>query len=168
MYQPQSLSVDIGSDDVFKPIVLALMTYKDMKFTADNLGAALKIEPERIQRILDSLVSHKVISVDQDLIYSFMADGFKINDTLGNLNLKEFYRFWLDKAKEALDSPVETRRYRALEFALSAQEFVEVQEQINDFATQILGKYKSTSMIGRRLYMLENVLMPLSTVIIDS
>ncbi|MES2803918.1 MAG: TIGR02147 family protein [Bdellovibrionota bacterium] len=162
MYQPLHLNPDVGSDDVFKPIVLALMTYKDMKFTNASLATLLELEPMRIQNILKSSLDQKIIFVDSNGVYSFPFEGFKISDALGNMNLKNFYRFWLEKAKEALDLPFESRRYRALEFALSNSEFVEVQEQIAEFATQILGRYKSTSMIGRRLYMLENVLMPIS------
>lgn len=54
---------------------------------------------------------------------------------------------------------------RSLKFALSPQDSTEFVERINDFAIACLSEFDSAEIKGKKLYMFETALFPISSVI---
>lgn len=161
MYKQTPISPE-SAEDVYGPIVLTLLTFNDFKKDSNTLAELLGLSLGDMQRILETLLLKNQIMAQDDNSYSVNFESFKINADLGSLSLKRFHDYWLERSRQAINLPVDLRRFRSLKFALSESEFQEALEKINDFAIQLLSRYHTSELEGRRLYMLENALFPIT------
>jgi uncharacterized protein (TIGR02147 family) len=144
---------------LYTPLILTLLTFEDFKKTTENIACLLGLDFESTQEALNNLEHDGLVIKHPNSTYHFSEKTFRIS---GSSALKDFYRYWIDRAKSALDLPYEVRRYRALNFALTPEEFTEITEQLNDYSLVLLSKYQSSSLEGRRLYMYETAVFPTS------
>lgn len=160
-YQQQEFEAESVTEDVFGPIVLTLLTFKDFKATDKNIALFLNLELSRVQILMNQLKENKLISlVDEE--YKIATDAVKIKNQPHLKSLQLFHNHWLDRSKEAMTLDYNLRRFRSLKFALTEREFEKAVERINEFALTILNEFHSQNLEGRRLYMIENVLFPIS------
>ncbi|MBO9665778.1 MAG: TIGR02147 family protein, partial [Bdellovibrio sp.] len=145
--------------NVFAPVILTLLTFDDFARTAKNISTLLGLEEATAEEILSSMAADGLITLLDDQTYHFAESTFKV---AGGESLKDFYRYWIDRSKQALELPFEQRRYRALKFALTPEEFSEVIEKLNEYSLLLLSKYQSSALEGRRLYMYETAVFPVS------
>jgi uncharacterized protein (TIGR02147 family) len=147
--------------DVLGPVVLTLLTFKDFVANDQNLADFLKVDKKRIQELMSQFIKSGLVKNNDD-VYFLPTDSFKIADNPQLDSLKKFHAYWLEKGKEALQLDFQTRRFRSLKFALSEDEFHFAVERINDFAVSILSQFQNMNLSSRRLYMMENVLFPIT------
>lgn len=155
----ETIDAKIASRNIFGPLVLTLMTFNDFKKTAKNLSYLLRVELGLIESILTEFEKEKVISKKPDGEYEFLGNILKIPD---NPDLKKFYEYWIDQSKKALSLPAETRKYRALNFALTREEYQKVLEKLDEYAAGLLNQFNSPNLENRTLYMFESSLFPIS------
>ncbi|MNJ91379.1 hypothetical protein D3C87_90300 [compost metagenome] len=158
-FQQVSVPCKTASRHHFTPVVLTLLTFTDIVKNAATLSRLLNLDEETAQKILSELEADGLITRSADATYYFSETTFRIP---ANPNLKAFYEYWIDRAKEALAMPYEVRRYRALKFALTPEEFNEIVEKMNEYSMVLLSQYQSSQLEGRRLYMYETAVFPIS------
>ncbi|HEX7674860.1 MAG TPA: TIGR02147 family protein [Bdellovibrio sp.] len=158
-FKQTMLSSESAARHVFTPVVLTLLTFKDFAKTIENIANLLELDRESTRNILSDLEGDGLVTKLPDQTYHFSENTFRVS---GSASLKDFYRYWIERSKAALDMPYEVRRYRALKFALSPEEFQEVTEKLNEYSMLLLSKYQSSSLEGRRLYMYETAVFPIS------
>jgi uncharacterized protein (TIGR02147 family) len=162
-YQQYPIEAPLAVKSVYGPILLTLLTFKDIPKTAQHLGLLLNVEAHVIQEVLTDLNQNGLVSSNAAGEYSYTYGNVKVPDSPGNENLLKFYEYWIDQAKHSLrHQPKETRKFRSLKFALSADEFQDIQERLNEFALTLLSRYHNDNMEERRLYMLNTALFPLT------
>lgn len=152
------------ASNVYGPVLLTLLTFSDLKKTADHVAGLLGVPTETAREIMNLFVQQGVLVKHGDEEYSFSANAFKIPNNLGSLELKKFYEFWLGKSIQALETNPERRRFRSLKFALNQEEYEEILQVLNDHATAILSRNHREQLSGRSLYMLNTVLFPVTQV----
>lgn len=153
------LPIENSQVNVFAPVVLTLLTFDDLKKTETDIAALLEVDVHLISSILTDLVQKGIVQKKDDHTYHFPEKTFKIPAGAG---LKKFYEYWISRSKEALEMPFETRRFRALKFALTPEEFNELVDKMNDYSVALLSKHQSPYIEGRRLYMFETALFPIT------
>lgn len=161
-FNQSQLQAEKAAQDVLSPIILTLLTFKDFVATTENLCTALQQPLSVIQGALDGLTHHGLITLDEKKVYHFAMDSFQIPATDQNAHLRRFHQHWLERAIQAIDLPAETRKFRSLQFALTAEEFQTALEKINEFALSLLVQYHHQSLRDRRLYMFESAIFPIS------
>ncbi len=117
------------------------------------------IDEEYVEKVLKDLEADGLIKKTGEDTYDSTNSLFRIPDAK---SLRHYYEYWLDRSKAALDLPMEERKYRSLKFALSKEEYAEILENINEYSITLLSKYQSSSLEGRRLYMYNSTLIPVS------
>jgi len=158
-FHQTELPLDAVTRHVFSPIVLTLLTFNDFEKNKTNIAKLLMLEENQAEKILDDLEADGLITQNPDKTYQFTSATFRIPDSP---SLKKFYEYWIDRSKAALELPMEVRRYRALKFALTEEEFKDVVEKMNEYSLLLLSKYQSSTLTGRKLYMYESAIFPIS------
>lgn len=147
--------------DTYGPIVLTLLGFRDFRATSENIAKFLNIEPKRAENLIQDLIaSGHVRQKDQE--YVALNDSFKIPDMPQHQSLRKYHENWLEKASDALNLDFNLRRFRSLKFALNEDEFASALKKIDEFALAVLGQFHNTDLRGRRLYMIENVIFPIT------
>lgn len=155
----ETVDAEVAGQNIFGPLVLTLMTFKDFKKNAKTLSYLLQVDIDLIENILSEFEKAKIISKNQDGHFEFAASLLKIPDNPG---LKKFYEYWIDRSKKALSLPVETRKYRALNFALTQEEYQKILEKLDEYAMGLLNQFNNPNLENRTLYMFESSLFPIS------
>jgi len=164
-FQQKILPAATAGRHAFTPVILTLLTFSDIVKDVTHIARLLMIEESEAEKVLTDLLNDGLVSQNQDGTYDFKETTFRVTTSAG---LRGYYEYWIDRSKRALDLPLEERRYRSLKFALSKEEFEEVVEKINDYSMLLLSKYQASSLEGKRLYMLESALFPISTFVDES
>lgn len=155
----KTVDAPIAVRSVFGPLVLTLMTFKDFKKNANSLSGLLRVDVQAIQEILSNFENEKIITKDPEGNYEFPNEILKVPDSP---DLRKFYEYWIQRSKEALNFPVESRKYRALNFALSDDEYRKVLEKLDEYAVGLLNQFNNSTFENRTLYMFESSLFPIS------
>ena len=161
-YAQIDLKPNDSAHDVHGPVLLTLLTFKDILWTVETLSEALRTDVATVELSLRKFTEAGLINTNESGQYRAMAEAFRIPASHGQANLRAFHSHWLDQAKIAMDQPAKTRNYRSLKFALTPDEYKLCLERIDEFALTILNQFHTDSLAGRRLYMIENVLFPVS------
>lgn len=149
----------VANRNIFGPMVLTLLTFKDFKKNVTTLSYLLKVKPDIIETILKDFENDSVITRNADGDYEFSGDILKIPD---NPDLKKFYEYWIEQSKKALSLPIETRKYRAVNFALTNEEYAKVLEKLDEYASSLLNQFNHSHLENRTLYMFESALFPVT------
>ncbi len=160
-YTQLEVQAETAASDALGPVILTLLTFHDLEATTEELARIMNADQNKIQMILDKFVQFNIVEFKSDR-YWLDAEAIKIADSPNLESLQNFHRYWLDRGKEAFRFDFKTRRFRSLKFALTEEEFNLALEKINEFALSILNQFHTSQMSGRRLYMLENVLFPIT------
>lgn len=160
-YKQEVINPEDSTRDVLSPIVLTLLTFKDFKGTVQKISHYLNISEARAQGVIDGLLKAQLISL-KDGYYILESNAFKIPSVPHLESLKAYHEYWLERSKDAIQLDFKTRRFRSLKFALTEEEFSQALERIEEFAGTILNRFDNSNLVGRRLYMIENVIFPLT------
>lgn len=160
-YQPTPLIPEQGVHHVLSPLILTLLEFNDVVGTKENLSYLLSAPEDIVEACLEQLRTDEVVFKKNGRFY-FSGHGFRIADKPNSIHLRRFHEFWIDRAKEAIDLPAHSRKFRALKIALNDSEFDSVIEKINEFAVVLLSKYQFSNLEERRVYILETLLFPVS------
>lgn len=159
-FYQKEIQANVGAKNIFGPVILTLLTFADLKKDAKTIAELLEISANEVQSILDDLESDDAIVRLADGTYFFSDNAFQIPN---DVSLKKFHEFWIDRARKALELPFNVRRFRALKFALSEDDFEKLLIQINDVAMALLSRFQNDSALtGKRLYLYETILFPVS------
>lgn len=160
-FNQQIFSADGGIlFDVYGPLVLTIINSVEKPISVYEIQQHCGLEDSKLTALLDRLTEAKMISCDSNLYFSSYST-FKIPDQFAHPDLKAFYKYWFKKASEAINLPFEVRRFRSLQIALTQDEFDEVVQHTNEFATGLLSKVQNHSMDDRKLYLLNTALFPI-------
>ncbi len=163
-YQQNTIPAWVGANNVYGPVILTLLTFTDTPKTIPGISHLLGITQDTTQEVLNELLQQGIVSQNNSGNFHYIHNTVKVPDSPGNDNLKRFYDYWMDKAKHSLwNDPVDTRKLRALKFALNEDEFKDIQQRLNEFAVSLLSRYHNDSIEGRRLYMLNSAIFPVTT-----
>lgn len=148
----------IATQSIFGPAILTLLTFSDIEKTAENLARLINTEISIVENILEGFESQGIVTRNQNM-YAFEANILKVSDSQ---DLKSFYEYWIERSKRALDLPKNSRKYRALQFAINQEEYEKVLEKLDEYAIGLLSKFSQVEFKNRRLYMYETCLFPIS------
>ncbi len=148
--------------DVYSPIILTIVNSSKAPLTVKDITKYCDLDEIKIENILTQLIGYNLISKNEKLYFSTL-EAFSIKDHYGHPNLKKFYTFWLEKAQEAMNLPYDSRRFRSLQIALNQNEFEQIIDKSNEFATAVLSMSQQNSIEDRRLYLMNTMLFPVST-----
>lgn len=154
-----AVDASVVEKSIYAPLVLALLTFQDLPKNSKTLAQLLNADENLISRVLEQLESEKLVNQSSCGEYQVQGDLFKFPD---NPSLRKFYEYWIDRSKQALDLPREVRKYRSLNFALTPGEYETALEKLNEYAAGLMSKFNHDSFSGRRLYMYETCLFPVS------
>lgn len=160
-YKQNIINPELASSDALMPVILTLLSFTDFKATNESIAEALDISIDNIQIVMQQLLINNLVRIDNEMYFS-KVNSFKIADQPYLMSLRKFHEFWLEKSKAAFDLDFKERRFRALKFSLSEDEFNLAIEKINKFSIELLSQFNHSTIEGRRLYMLENVLFPVT------
>lgn len=149
--------------DVYGPIILTIINSADKALNISEIQSHCGLELNQIEKILSQFVSSKLIKVSGDL-YSAQHSAFKIQDHHLHPNLQNYYKFWREKSSTAIALPFEIRRFRSLQIALTEDEFNQIVQKTNEFATMLLSMVQTNSIEDRKLYLLNTALFPVREV----
>lgn len=157
----KELPSEKASHHAFGPLILTLLTFNDLKKDAVTLAHFLMIDRSEVEQIMNQLVTDGLVLKNSDHTYlpAFSENKFRIPD---NAALKSYYEYWIDRSKQALALPKETRSYRSLKFALTPDEYTEAVQKLNEYALGLLSRFQSNEFSARQLYMFESALFPVS------
>lgn len=164
LFKSDEFDADQLCKDALGPIVLTMIMFKDFEATEENIAHLLKVDALQIRNILKVYLELKVVKLNDAGIYYIESSSLKVSDKPNAEALKKFHQYWLTKSQEALQLDYKLRRFRALNFALTTDEFNDFVERINDFAISVLSKFNNSSLDGRRMYMLETAFFPTTEV----
>src|SRR3989338_1017559 len=162
LFKAEEFEESVACRNVYGPIVLTLIMFKDFIANEANIVKLIKINPSQLKDLLNFYVENNVLTKSADNIYSILTDSIKVNDKPNAKSLREYHEFWLAEGAKALNLDFSLRRFRSLNFALSENEFNDLVDRINDFAIGLLSKYSTDRLSDRRMYMLETALFPIS------
>lgn len=160
-FKSEEFPESIVEIDVMGPILLTLIMFEDFSATEENIIKFLNVDSTKVKSILNFYLESGHIKLNNG-VYSISTDSLKVHDRPQSKSLKAFHRFWLTEAQKKLDLDFSLRRVRSLNFALNQAEFESFVNQINDFAISLLSKYNHANLDGRRLYMFQKFLFPIT------
>lgn len=167
-FKADEYDANILCKDALGPVILTLIMFKDFQATEKNIAKLLNVDLAKIKNILKSYLDAQIIQIDEFGVYLIQSNSIKVSDKPNAESLKNFHRYWLNKSQESLELDFKLRRFRALNFALTEDEFNDFVERINDFALSVLSKFNNPYITGRRMYMLETVLFPTTEVVSET
>jgi uncharacterized protein (TIGR02147 family) len=162
-YEPIEINDDAVLKSALSPVVLTLLGFEDVAGDAKSLSLMMDVDVSVIQSCLSDLETSGFIQVDALGKYSFNQAGFRVTDKPGSKSLRRYHEYWIERAKKSIDLPANVRKFRALKFALTEDEFSQALERINEFALSLLSSFNSRTIADRRLYMLETLFFPVTT-----
>lgn len=145
------------------PRVQVVLAMKGISKTKENLRGILNSSEQQIDQALDALQTMGL--AQQDPVtqeWGTSAQTFNIPDDLGNLALQSFHKKSLEEAIGAINLPKEIRHYSSLILALNPDEYQNIIKEIDQFFDQLLLKYNDVDIHSRRLYQINNNLIPVS------
>jgi uncharacterized protein (TIGR02147 family) len=145
--------------DCYGPLVVTVISSSEEPISCDEVAIYLDLEADHTQVILDGLVKAGLIVAKKGL-YVANQSTFKIADQFNNAELKNYYRYWLGQSVTAIDLPVAVRRFRSLKIVLSAEEYDEVVERLNEFSLTLLTRFEKNSIRDRNLYLINTAIFP--------
>lgn len=149
--------------DVYSSILYTIISSAESPISIENIQKHCGLTQERIGSLIHKLMNFDLIVSTPDG-YTTKHKSFKIADSFQNKNMKNYYKFWLEKSSEAIELPFEVRRFRSLQIALTESEFNEIVQKTNDFASQLLSHVQTNSIEDRKLYLLNTALFPVKDV----
>lgn len=149
--------------DTYCPLVLMAISSSDKPVTVDDLARLFSLQTQTLHPLLSSLENSNLILREGET-YRANLNTFKIPDNFGQVDLKKFYKYWIERSIQAMELPIETRRFRSLQIALSKEEFESIVQNINDFAVTLLSRFEKNTLENRHIYMMNTALFPVSPV----
>lgn len=147
------------------PSLQVLLSYEDILRTSENLAKLLNTSLESVSKWLTVLADLKMAEmkeIDGVTEWVSTSQSFRIPDLPGDVAVKYFHESSLKKAIHSLDLPKESRRFRSLLFPLNEQQFGDVWQKLNEFATSLLKQYDGLPFEDRRLYQINVNMVPLT------
>lgn len=161
-YQPLEVKPSQKLNSAISPVILTLLAFRDVVGSVDELSRLLKLSVDDVSASLEELLESGLIRQTADGFEALEKTGFRIPDKPGDSKLRLYHEYWIEQSKAAIELDPKIRKFRALKFALSEDEFQAVLDRINDFAIALLATYNSPDLGSRRLYMLETLLFPIA------
>lgn len=146
-------------NDAYGPIFLCLVSSWGKPISLVEIADFLTLSTKQCEGILKQLCDAGLLQKNGEY-FQASQNIFKVPDSFANKKLKAFYAFWLNQSANALDLPVQLRRFRSLQLALSADEFERVTVEFNDFVVNLLSRYEHNTLEARSLYLMNTALFP--------
>ena len=162
-YKQLDIDSELATQHALIPVILTLLTFKDFLAHDESIAYFLKKDINEIIQIMNILKTNGIVQ-EKYGIYFVNTESFKIADKPDLKSLRKFHEYWLEQSKNAFDLEFKQRRFRSLKFALTESEFENAIERINEFSVSLLSQFHNSQIRGRRLYMLESVLFPLTEI----
>lgn len=148
------------------PKIQTILSFTDLERTPEKIEEILGLDTGMALKFLEAL--EKISFAKRESIngekntWNSQVGSFKIPEALQSSALKDYYIQSFDDAKKAISLPPEIRKYRSLMLPLSSQEYADLLLRLEDAFQEVLIRYKSDELTGRRLYQLNMNLIPIS------
>ena len=117
--------------------ILALSETEGFKFDPAWISEKLKVDPKRVQAILN-ILSHKKY-FDLETAKKKNNHYFQTTDSKTSLRIRQFHKKSLDEAKLVIDHlPTESRDITSCVFACDPEQFEKAQDLIRSFHQQLM------------------------------
>jgi uncharacterized protein (TIGR02147 family) len=162
--------VDIESflSDSVTPIVFTYLSFDDTASDLKEISSILGYEQVRVQNALRCLIWQKLVDGqidDRGLIkYKTTQPFFKIPDVPGDNFLRNFHVDGLKLAIQAHDYPSQSRKFYSTFVALDQNQFVEIQNLVQDCHQKILALCNKPQLGTKKIYRLNTQIFPVSSV----
>jgi len=137
------------------PRLFSILSFKDIKATAETCAHILKVELADIVQALQTLrkldLAHPAFE-DGSEIWKAVSDVFHVPDSFGSVNLMDFHKQSLMDAMNAFHQPKELRKYQSMLLPMSAEDLQSFQKSLDQFMTEQLLKFNSPSLGGKRIF----------------
>lgn len=163
-YGQKEVAASLVAKHHFGPVILTLLTFQDARLRLKDLATLLDLEVGVVQEVVRELIESGVVSGDSGGVLSIDSRAIRIPDAPMSDSLRNFYEYWIDRSKSAIELPYEERRFRNLKIALSREEYEMAVERINAFAMMILSQFHTDVLQDRRLYMFNTALFPVTEI----
>ena len=150
------------------PRVHVLLTLEDIDRTCEALAKMTRLSVAEMEKILKTLEQLGIAEQNEDGQWQAQETVFQIPDDLNNLAIQSFHKNSLQMAQAAIESNPNERQYLGIFMPLTAQEYQELNEELDRVTTQLLARYSSSQGKNKKLYQLNTSLIPASTQLIHS
>lgn len=148
------------------PKIQLLLSFSDIEKTTQVISKILGIELQQTEVFMKALEQLKLVKKVENSVsgatWNSHVGRFKIPESSQKAQLKNFYVQAFQDAEKAIALKPEIRKFRSLLVPLSTNEYAEVLLQLEEAFQEILLKYKSDELNGRRLYQMTTSLVPLT------
>jgi len=135
------------------PLLLNLLSFKDVFKSAENIAEFLNQELSVVQLNLQQLETLGAAFFDSSTgQWHSKHDSFKVPTKAHNESLKTYHNNSLQEAIFAQSLPADVRRFRSLFIPLSADDYQKLLEDVDNFANRIKHKYDSSHLGGKSIY----------------
>ncbi|WP_374073973.1 TIGR02147 family protein [Bdellovibrio bacteriovorus] len=134
-----------------------LLSFADIPKTSEKLALIFDVEVTEMDSALLALekmgLAHKVEQAGE-VHWQSNQRSWKVPSEFMDNGLREFYRNSLVQAQQAIDYPVEDRRFRSLFLAMSSEEYQGFLKDFEEFVQERLKKHDVDAYENRRLFQL--------------
>ena len=149
------------------PRIHVILTLEGVDTSVVSLSKMTGLSKSKVKEVLQIL---------QCIGNAFEKDGqwfskdciFEVPDELSNLAIQSFHKNSLEMGIEAIGKDPDERQFQSIFFALSEDEYQEVCKRIDSFTTNLLHEFGRKKSYNKRLYQLNENLIPMTTKFIQS
>lgn len=135
--------------------LLVLVGFDDLTPTTTTFARLLDRPVDEVANALQKLHELDLVTsneMDNQIHWRTSHKKFDVPENIGSVPIMRFHEASLRDSIEAFRQPKELRRYRSLLLPLSEDELKEFNSLLEEFASQQLARFQSTSYSGRRLF----------------
>jgi len=161
--------VEISKADLFDflssykiPRLQVLLTLEDLKKDTSTLAKLLGSKPQEIENQLQILSRLGLAEQLSDLTWKAKEAQVATSDILGNVALQSFHRKSLEEAIQAIDLPVQSRRFQAMVVPMTEEQFQSVHQGLREHLETTLAQLETTQGHNKRLYQINLNMIPVT------
>jgi uncharacterized protein (TIGR02147 family) len=155
----------VSISDPLLPRLLSLLSFTDVRATAELCARLLKVSPEKILAALQQLESIHLVErrteEGQDVWFS-QSEIFHVPDNFGSLDLLKFHEKSLMEALAAFTQPAKLRKYKSLFLAMDDEAMTEFVKLLDEFVSDQLLRFNSKTFGGKRMFQINFNIHPVS------
>ncbi len=158
--------------DALVPQLFTYLSFEDSPSNLDQWSRDLNCDSERIKKALKCLIWQKLVNgavqENGDILYRAASPYFRVPSGASSIHIRAFHLEGLKQAQAAIQDSPENRKMYSAFFALSPEQFARAQELVQDFNKQLLTIFNEKSIDGKKLYRLNQQLIPVSQIVRSS
>lgn len=142
------------------PILATLMTFKDLPSETSVIADMMGVKENTLLKWLEILENLGFVKKTGHGQWKNTKNSFRIPAQLGQESLLNYHRKSLERAIAGLKALKEERNYEASLLALTPEEYREYLAMLDEFRTEVLGRFNASILKGRHLYQINFAISP--------